>query len=487
MLSRFCFAGALILGAGVTPGLTTSVDGHRIPTDSAGAGRDSTRDSTSAGARIYEYIAYPTLQLITWPVEKLLVPVVRVLTYPTQEPIRYVLKENVIDRTLNIVTYGDQQQIQVYPTLNLAPGTSSRTGLTLRDKALFGRNTEKLVSYVLYYVNGDYKARAYVTADQLLGSNLFAKVGASVTRMKNASVNEPGTDYFLFYSDSSEQYQFLATHPAFLNFQVRGGMTLRHNSFGAAAGNLLTKDTIAGDFFPYPGDSISANRAYRGLDQTFWDRVWEVGLTRDTRNNENITLAGSWTDLTLQYHDAGLNHSFYDWVGQYTTYFKLGRERYEITAEEERRNGNISVQKILRQLEYEKIRNGIFSRKVLVVHFYAAQSYEISGNSMPVYGLQTLGNDTPLRGYAGSRFRDYTVAAVSTEYRFPIIRLMDGTLFDEYGVSGKSWDSVLDQGLRNTWGFGIRVRRPDIFLFRAELGIHGLSGTVFNLSVDAPF
>ena len=47
---------------------------------------DSTRkqlpsDTLSAGARIYEYIAHPTLQLLTWPMETLVAPTVRTLTY----------------------------------------------------------------------------------------------------------------------------------------------------------------------------------------------------------------------------------------------------------------------------------------------------------------------------------------------------------------------------------------------------------------------
>jgi hypothetical protein len=138
-------------------------------------------------------------------------------------------------------------------------------------------------------------------------------------------------------------------------------------------------------------------------------------------------------------------------------------------------------------LEYEKLRQQIFSRKVVVLHLYAAQSFELPGNSMPMYGLQTLGNDTPLRGYSGSRFRDYAVAAFSTEYRFPVLRLMDGTLFYEDGAIGRSWNTIDYLNYKNSWGFGIRVRRPDIYLFRMDLGIHGVSGLVFNMSVDAPF
>ena len=115
---------------------------------------DSTRkqlpsDTLSAGARIYEYIAHPTLQLLTWPMETLVAPTVRTLTYPTQQPIRYFLNENIIDRTRRLFSIGPDNKILIYPTLSLAPGTGSRAGLTLRDRSLFGRDNERLVTSVV--------------------------------------------------------------------------------------------------------------------------------------------------------------------------------------------------------------------------------------------------------------------------------------------------------------------------------------------------
>jgi len=123
-----------------------------------------------------------------------------------------------------------------------------------------------------------------------------------------------------------------------------------------------------------------------------------------------------------------------------------------------------------------------------VFQVYAGRSYELPGNSMPVYGLQSLGNATPLRAYAGSRYRHYAVSAVSTEYRFPMLRIMDGTIFNEYGVFGPSMTRLdVRDNLRNSWGFGVRVRRPDMFLFRIEAAFHGLSGAVLNATADTPF
>jgi outer membrane protein assembly factor BamA len=139
-------------------------------------------------------------------------------------------------------------------------------------------------------------------------------------------------------------------------------------------------------------------------------------------------------------------------------------------------------------MEYQHLREQLFNRKVLAFHLWSAQSYELPGNRMPVYGLSTLGNDTPMRGYSGSRFRDYTVLSLGAEYRFPIMRLVDGVIFDEYGVIGRNWETIdYLKDIKNSWGFGIRVRRPDIHLFRVQLGFHGLHGIEFNMSVDAPY
>jgi outer membrane protein assembly factor BamA len=303
--------------------------------------------------------------------------------------------------------------------------------------------------------------------------------------MKNASVNQPGTNGFLYYSDTSTLAQVQLSHPVGWGFQVGGAFGFFHTRLGRAPPNPDARPPDPDFFFDPVADSV--NPGYRGLGQSFSDRMWAVGISRDTRNNENITLAGSRLSMFWRYHDVALDHDFHEWQGHFTKFFKLGKERYEVTDEEEREMGDLRIGKFLRQLEYDKLRRQIFSRKVVVVRVYGGQSFELPGNSMPLYGLQTLGNDTPLRGYSGSRFRHYAVGGLSTEYRFPVMRLMDGVLFNEYGVTGRSWEDIDYLKAKNSWGFGIRVRRPDIFLFRAEVGIHGFSGMVFNLSVDAPF
>ena len=443
----------------------------------------SAAPSDSISRKLYTYISYPFLQLVTLPVEVVLVPAVRILLYPSKPPLRYLLNENVIDRTIQLISFGADDRIMIYPTMNLAPGTGSSTGLTLRDQALFGRSSERGVLQTVFFVNGDWKLRTYATASDIAGTGFNAKVSLSLVRWKNNSFNMPGTPTFWSFGDTSVSVSGALSHLVYEKFALRGQYVFRANHYGMS---------------PTPNDSSRAgflldangkvDERMRGLQADWNDHIVSVGLLRDTRNNQNIPLAGSNFNASWQYHFTNAGHDFQAWEASLTNYFKLGKERYEITSEEERRAGAPSMRKMMEKMELEKIRKELFNRKAFVTHLYTAQSFEVPGNRMPLYGLQTLGNDTPMRGYNGSRFRDYTVLSAGAEYRFPVLRLVDGVLFDEYGVAGRSWDRIQYwSGLRNSWGFGIRVRRPDIYLFRAQLGFHGAQGIVLNLSVDEPY
>lgn len=443
----------------------------------------ATAGPDSIGHKLYTYISYPFLQIVTLPVEVVLVPAVKMVLYPTKPPLRYMLNENVIDRTIKLISLGEDGKIMLYPTMNLAPGTGSSTGLTFRDQALFGRSSERGVLQTVFYVNGDWKLRTYGTAADIEGTGLNAKLSVTLTRVKNMSFNIPGTSAFWSYADTSNTVAASVSHILFEKVALRGQYSFRDSRFGRSP---TANDSSRAGFLLDGNGKV--DEQMRGLVSGWHDNTVLVGLTRDTRNNQNIVLTGSDFEAIWHYHLTDAGHDYHAWEASLTDYFKLGKEKYEITSDEERKAGKLSMKKVLEKMEIENLKKEIFNRKVLATHLYAAQSFEVPGNHMPVYGLQTLGNDTPMRGYTGSRFRDYTVLSAGAEYRFPVMRLVDGVIFDEYGWSGRSWDQIdYWEGLKNSWGFGIRVRRPDIYLFRAQLGFHGTQGIVLNLSVDEPY
>src|SRR5262245_47373560 len=90
-------AGAPVADSGAVP---PSPAPAPAPSPAPAAARDTAAgaDSTSAAQadsipqkHLYEYIAHPILQLVTWPIETVLVPVVGGLLYPLKPPLRYFL------------------------------------------------------------------------------------------------------------------------------------------------------------------------------------------------------------------------------------------------------------------------------------------------------------------------------------------------------------------------------------------------------------
>jgi hypothetical protein len=91
------------------------------------------------------------------------------------------------------------------------------------------------------------------------------------------------------------------------------------------------------------------------------------------------------------------------------------------------------------------------------VHFYS----EIEGGYVPYYHLALLGGDELLRGYYFGRYRDETLAALDTEWRYPIYWKFGGVLFAGAGVVGPTIRSLFDAPVRWSAGGGLRFSLSD--------------------------
>ena len=220
------------------------------------------------------------------------------------------------------------------------------TGLTLRNQALFGRRSEKGVAQGVLYVNGDWKFRSYMTASDVVGSGLNSKVALSMNRVKNSSFNVPGTNSFWNYADTSTTVSTTLSHLVFEKFAMRGQYVFRNSHFGKSP---TENDSSRADFLR--NDTGGLIVTLRGLEDDWNDHIMAFGITRDTRNNQNIVLAGSDFGASWQYHFTDADHNFHDWQGSLTNYFKLGKEKYEISGDEERKAGGLSVKKVLEKME----------------------------------------------------------------------------------------------------------------------------------------
>ena len=92
----------------------------------------------------------------------------------------------------------------------------------------------------------------------------------------------------------------------------------------------------------------------------------------------------------------------------------------------------------------------------------------------------------PLRGY-GDAWAAYHLMGLSMEYRWPVDRFVDGVIFDEYGLHAPEINEWSFSRYYNSWGFGVRARMPNMYLFRIQIGFHGLHGINFIMTIAPEF
>jgi hypothetical protein len=86
---------------------------------------------------------------------------------------------------------------------------------------------------------------------------------------------------------------------------------------------------------------------------------------------------------------------------------------------------------------------------------------EIQGGDVPYYHLAMLGGDELLRGYYYGRYRDEALAAVETEYRYPVSWKFGGVLFAGIGEVAPNVGELVDVPLRWAVGGGGRFSLSD--------------------------
>lgn len=92
-----------------------------------------------------------------------------------------------------------------------------------------------------------------------------------------------------------------------------------------------------------------------------------------------------------------------------------------------------------------------------------------SGQVVPYYLLPSLGGAHTLRGYGDFRFQDKHLLLLSAEYRWLPSRVVDMAIFVDSGkVTAERRELDLD-GLKTTYGIGIRFHGPTFTPLRADL------------------
>lgn len=110
-----------------------------------------------------------------------------------------------------------------------------------------------------------------------------------------------------------------------------------------------------------------------------------------------------------------------------------------------------------------------------------------ASGSMPLSQRFTMGGSDTLRGYEDDQFRGNSMLKATLEYRFPIVKKVQGVLFTDNGYAwDKRHEDHFDLGLiKNSYGAGLRINSP-LGPVKLDYG-YGEDGGKFHFSFGGQF
>jgi hypothetical protein len=123
---------------------------------------------------------------------------------------------------------------------------------------------------------------------------------------------------------------------------------------------------------------------------------------------------------------------------------------------------------------------------VLALRGRAVLTETAAGQDVPFYLLPSLGGSTTLRGFLDYRFRDRDLLLFNAEYRWPLLRALDGALFYDAGTVGPSTAALSVRNAHTDYGVGVRLHSTRRTLVRLDVA-RSNEGYRALFSFTAPF
>ncbi|MBR6454864.1 MAG: BamA/TamA family outer membrane protein [Fibrobacter sp.] len=444
-------------------------------------------------------------EVISWPFIHIVQPFFGVLVYPISEPLHYAIKNGVIEKTVDLITFGENRNILIYPTFNLKPGTATMLGGYYRHRNLF-KQGDYAVLQGSFYANSDIDFKMRYSKQSLFGKNMYGAISTGIYMDRNNVFVIPGSRESFVQADTTIFFDtklgFPLTESRNLNFSVGAEFDYHIADFSD------TKDSVL--------DDVKYPIADRGLYQSHFEIPVYANLVFDnldfpyapSRGNR-LSISGSYVfvgkyggigrdDFTRAglpreegLDDGGKNHDYVRAELFYQIYFFIGRaQKYVLSAKEARKTRkfytDFSLNEALRVWRPENLVETLFERRVLAFQYRFLGMWEMEKGGAPYTAFPGLNARYPLRGYSGAWSSPF-IMGISAEYRWPVDRLVDGVVFDEYAMISDRIDHWSKKNLYNSWGFGVRVRKPDMYLFRIQFAFHGWHGLSMILTIAPEF
>jgi hypothetical protein len=109
-------------------------------------------------------------------------------------------------------------------------------------------------------------------------------------------------------------------------------------------------------------------------------------------------------------------------------------------------------------------------QRVLAVRAYASADDPREGAQVPFYMQEALSNSRTLRGYDSFRFRGEKLVSLQAEYRWEAAPALELVAFVDSGRAFREDEEIELDGLRATFGGGLRLKAWNDTFFRFDVG-----------------
>lgn len=433
-------------------------------------------------------------------------PALNFLVWPISAPINYAFHNGVVETAQDLITYGSRKNILIYPVFNFKPGNSTMFGLSYRHRSIF---LDKDYFYVSpeFYANSDVRVSTRYTKQGFFGLPLFYGVKSTVSFDRDEVFILPCTRTSFVQPDTSIFAEFRLGFPLTKSRNLNFEMSFDVEHYKAGVPDASSDSILVDDVFPISNRGLYQTHNQYPLEISFLYDDLDFAYAPSKGNRFYISavyyFVGKYSglnyeDLGLKSEDgkskivdSGLNHDYIRLNAALQHYFYLGRSNeYILTRKEGRETRkfytDFSWSEALRVWRPENVRTTLFERRVIAVQYRFSGMWEREKGGAPFNAYPTLNPRYPFRGYGTALVAPFLMG-LSMEYRWPIDYYVDGVIFDEYATYSDRIDHWSVDHFKNSWGFGVRVRMPNMYLFRLQFGFHGLQGVNLVLTIAPEF
>ena len=126
-------------------------------------------------------------------------------------------------------------------------------------------------------------------------------------------------------------------------------------------------------------------------------------------------------------------------------------------------------------------------QRTLAVRYYVSRDYADNGSEVPFYMMKSLGGQDTLRGYRDFRFRDQNLVYLSGEYRWEATTGLELAMFYDTGKVFNDRSGFDFNGMKHSFGTGIRAKSLRRVSFRMDVGRSGDGNTLLFFAFGPSF